>query len=95
MGEESACNAGDTGHAGLSPGLGRSAGEGKWQPIPVFLPVKSYRWRNPVGCSPKGLKESDVTELLSTYTLIHTTVYKIDKTTKTYSGAQGAALNIL
>ena len=32
-------NAGD---AGLFPGLGRSPGEGNWQPIPVLLPGKSH-----------------------------------------------------
>ena len=32
-GKESACNAGDPGSI---PGSGRSTGEGKWQPTPVF-----------------------------------------------------------
>ena len=31
----------------------------KWQPTPVFLPGKSHGWRNPVGYSPWGHKESD------------------------------------
>ena len=46
--KESACNAGDTADMGLIPGLGRSPGERKWQPTPVFLPGKSMdrgaRW---------------------------------------------------
>ena len=33
----------------------------KWQPTPVFLPGKSHGWRNLVGYSPWGSKESDVT----------------------------------
>ena len=33
MGKESACNAGDTGDAGLIPGLGRSLGEGNGNPL--------------------------------------------------------------
>ena len=37
VGKESACHAGDP---GLSPGLGRSPGEG--QPTPVILPGKSH-----------------------------------------------------
>ena len=37
-GKESDCNARDTEDVGLIPGLGRSPGGGKWQPIPVFLP---------------------------------------------------------
>ena len=33
----------------------------QWQPTPVLLPGKSHGWRNPVGCSPWGRKESDMT----------------------------------
>ena len=36
-GKESVCNTGDPGSI---PGLGRSAGEGHGNPIPVFLPGK-------------------------------------------------------
>ena len=36
----------------------------KWQLIPVLLPEKSHGQRSLVGYSPKGPKESDVTELL-------------------------------
>ena len=36
----------------------------QWQPTPVLLPGKSHRWRNLVGCSPWGCKESDMTEQL-------------------------------
>ena len=36
-----------------------------WQPTPVFLPEKSHGQRNLVGYSPKGHKESDMTEWLS------------------------------
>ena len=36
----------------------------KWQPTPVFLPGKSHGWRSLAGCSPWGLKESDMTEQL-------------------------------
>ena len=36
----------------------------KWQPTPVFLPGKSHGQRNPVGYSPQGRKESDMTEQL-------------------------------
>ena len=34
----------------------------EWQPTPVFLPGKSHGWRNLVGYSPWGRKESDTTE---------------------------------
>ena len=36
----------------------------KWQPTPVLLPGKPHGWRSPVGCSPWGLEESDMTERL-------------------------------
>ena len=48
-----AVNAGDM---GLIPGLGRHPGEGKWQPIPVFLPGKSHKQRRLAGDSRWGLK---------------------------------------
>ena len=57
----SAQNAGDP---GLIPGLGRSPGEGKWQPTPVLLPGESHGGRSLVGCSPWGRKTSDMPEQL-------------------------------
>ena len=49
---ETACNARED----SIPGSGRSPGEGKWQPTPVFLPGKSHGQRNLVGYSPWGCK---------------------------------------
>ena len=40
----------------------------KWQPTPVVLPGKFHGWRNLVGCSPRGCKESDMTEHPRTHT---------------------------
>ena len=60
--QESACDAGDTVSI---PGSGRSLGGGKWQTTPVFLPgqrKKSNGQRSLVCCSPKSLKESDMTK---------------------------------
>ena len=34
----------------------------KWQPTPVLLPGKFHGWRNLIGYSPWGHKESDTTE---------------------------------
>ena len=39
---------------------------GKWQPTSVFLPEKSYGQKSLAGYSPKGCKELDTTERLST-----------------------------
>ena len=36
----------------------------QWHPTPVLLPGKSHGRRSLVGCSPWGLKESDMTERL-------------------------------
>ena len=36
----------------------------QWHPTPVLLLGKSHGWRRLVGCSPWGLKESDMTEQL-------------------------------
>ena len=35
---------------------------GAWQPTPVFLPGESRGQRCPVGCSPWGGRESDMSE---------------------------------
>ena len=61
-GLESACNAGDLGSI---PGSGRSPGEEKWQPTPVFLPGE-FPWTEEPGggYSPRGREESDTTEQL-------------------------------
>ena len=36
----------------------------QWHPTPVLLPGKSHGRRSLVGCSPRGLEESDTTERL-------------------------------
>ena len=56
-GKESACNAGEL---GSNPGLGRSPGEGKGLPIPVFWTGEFHGLY-----SPWGHKESDMTECFS------------------------------
>ena len=58
-GKESACNAGDP---GLIPGSGRSLGERKWLPTPLFLPGEPQGQRSLAGYSPWSCKESDTTE---------------------------------
>ena len=59
------------------PGLGRSPGGGNGNPLQYFCLenlMDRGAWRATV--SPQGLKESEATEQLNTYT--HTTIYKID-----------------
>ena len=63
VGKESACNAGDP---GSSPGSGRSPGEGHGNPLQYSCLEKPHGQRSLVGYSPRGHKESDTTERLST-----------------------------
>ena len=42
----------------------------KWQPTPVFLPGKSRGQRSMVDYSPRGRKESDMTERLHFWNII-------------------------
>ena len=53
-GKESSCNAGGP---RLTPGLGRSPGEGEKLPTPVF-----HGLENSMGCMDHGVTESDMTE---------------------------------
>ena len=60
-GKESACNAGNL---GLTPGLGRSPGEGISYPLQYSCPENSREFH---GLHPWGPKESDTTEWLSLF----------------------------
>ena len=48
--------------------------EKEMKPTPVLLPGESHGWRNLVGCSLQGCKESDMTEQLHflSFTFLHT-----------------------
>ena len=54
------CSKENVGDSGLILGSGRSPGGGHDSPLPLFLPGKSHEQRNLAGCSPWGLKESDM-----------------------------------
>ena len=49
----------------------------KWQPTSVFLLGKPYGWRSLTSYSPRGCKESDMTEQLSTYSVLYIIVTRI------------------
>ena len=51
---------------GFDPWVRKNPWRMAWQPSPVFLPGESHGQRSLVGYSPWGLKESDMTEQLST-----------------------------
>ena len=60
-GKEFACIAGDPGSI---PRSGKSPGEGKCLPTPVFLPGEFHRQWRLASDTPLGHKESDTTERL-------------------------------
>ena len=64
VGKKSACNAGDL---GLSPGLGRSLGEGNGNPLQYCKENSMDGKRSLASYSPWSCKESDRTEQLSTH----------------------------
>ena len=57
----------DAGDTRSIPKSGRSPGEGNGNLLQYPCPGKSHRQRSLKGYSPWGLKESDMTEQLSTY----------------------------
>ena len=54
-------NAGDM-RLGLDPWVGKISWRRARQPTPIFLPGESHGPRSLVGYSPRGHKESDMTE---------------------------------
>ena len=50
----------------FDPWVGKMPWRRKWHPTPIFLPGTSHAQRSLVGYSPRGCKESDATERLST-----------------------------
>ena len=61
MVKSSDCHAGDPGSI---HGSGKIPWRRKWHPTPVLLPGKFCGWKNLVGYSPWGGKQSDTTERL-------------------------------
>ena len=62
-------------HRGIfDPWVERNPSRKKWQPTPVFLPVKSHGQRNLVGYSPWDRKELGMTEQLHFH--FHSTIQK-------------------
>ena len=51
----------------FDPWVGKISWRRKWQPTPIFLPVKLQEQRSPVAYSPVYCKELDTTEQLNTH----------------------------
>ena len=69
VGKESVCQYRRDKRHGFDPWVRKIPWRRKWQPIPVFLPVKSHGQRNLAAYSPQGCKELDTTEQLRTHTV--------------------------
>ena len=54
------------GRPGFNPWVGKIPWRRAWKPIPVFFPGKSHGHRSLAAYSPRGHKELDMTEQLST-----------------------------
>ena len=76
-GKESICQCRRLKRHRFDPWVGKIPWRRKWQPTPIFLPGEPREQRSRMGYSPKGLKESDTTEHLSTskYQHLSTTQY--------------------
>ena len=66
MVKESTCKCGRRRSHRFDPWVGKIPWRRKWQPTPIFLPGKSHGQWSLAGCSPGGLKESDMTEYART-----------------------------
>ena len=64
-GKESTCQCRRCRRCQFGPWVEKIPWRRKWQPTPVSLPGKFHGQRIPVGHSPWGLKESDLTEWLT------------------------------
>ena len=70
-GKESTCQCRRCKRHGLDPWVRKIPWRRKWQPTPVFLPGESHERRSLVGYSPRGCKESDMTERLTLSLSLH------------------------
>ena len=62
LGKEPACHCRRPKRHGFSPKVQKIPWSRKWQPTLIFLPGKFHGQRSLTGYSPRGHKESDMTE---------------------------------
>ena len=62
-GKEPTCQCRRLKRRGFNPCIRKIPWWRAWKPTPVFLPAESQGWKRLVGCSPRGCKESDTTEM--------------------------------
>ena len=68
-GKEPSCQCKQHRRRRFYPWVGKISQRRSWQPTPVFLPGEFQWWRNLVGYSPRGRKESYATERAHTPSL--------------------------
>ena len=61
--KEPACHCRSNKRRRFDPWVGKIPRRRAWQPTPVFLPGESHGQRSLEGYRPRGLKESDTTEV--------------------------------
>ena len=62
-GKEPACQCRRPKRLRFDPWVGKIPQRRPWEPTPVLLPGESHGQRSPVGYSPEGHRESDMTEV--------------------------------
>ena len=60
--KKTACQCRTHKRCGFDPGVRKIPWRRAWQPTPLFLPGNFHEQRSPVGYSPWGRKESEMTE---------------------------------
>ena len=79
-GKEPTCQCRRCERRGFNRWVGKILWRRAWQPTPIFLPGESQGQRSLVGYSPRGHKESDMTEA-TLHTHTHTHMCNVQKST--------------
>ena len=74
-GKDPACQCRRLRRCGLDPWVRKIPWRRAWQPTAVFLPGESHGQRSLAGHSPRGRRESETTERLSTAACVYAYVY--------------------
>ena len=85
-GKEHACQDRRPKRLGFSPCVRKILWKREWQPTPVFLPGESHGQRSLAGYSPRGCKESDMTELLTPATCLEEEIVPLASSSSVFPG---------
>ena len=93
-GKESACQCRRRKRRGSDPWVRKIPWSKEWQPTPVLLPGKSHGKRSLAGHSPRGHKESDMTERLHFFTFLSVNAQPLGPPGRKGSGQGAAAASV-